>query len=683
MSEFDLVIAVAYYAFLVFGSVTLGYAFLRLTQPEIRASPRRRKLLLSLAVGAAFALVGIGVDYASYGEDRVLSANGLAPSFLFAAAVICLLVFKAASAVKLFLASNRTMEVAVAAPLEKEGALRLLPFVQEVRRRGASQLKPAAETFSAAATVGETAGAGVEAGVEEKQFGEIKEVPLMEDIWTNKKIGGAEEYSSREKREPKREPTAPPWVKQELPPRQSTSPGGRSVRDSSVRDKLSELKSKSVIEEMKPPSEGGEKEGEENAAAAKEEPAAAPIETPKLETAKIELPELQLPKPSPIQELTPQAAAPQTTAQAEEKSVSSAAAKVFGTPRYAKKEAEKTEIKEKTEMGKTEAGEKKGFLQKIFGGGSASSGSGNAAARKSPSPGATTVRLPPAPDARGGKGDEQEIEVILSELHLVAPPTPSAAKGAKRFGLPKPGAGGRAAAGAAAQESGSGQRHRLYLERRGGAGGGGQRDFSREQAEKQELNDLFSDVYAQVEKPGRPGAARAAAQRGAAVRAAAGGAGGASGAGAVGAGAEKALSVSDLFGSDFKPVKETGSLGGAGAGFDAGGAGASGGSSGSSASSVFAQLDNLDASGKAKAAQPSAAGAEAQAPHVQTVKMQVGRQAGCPHCGAKNVRIIFCPYCSTGMCANCTPNLKPSADAFVYTCPKCGEEVPVARAKKA
>ena len=109
MAEFDLLIAIAYYAFLIFGSVTLGYAFLRLTQPEIRAAPKRRKLLLSFAVGAAFAAVGIGIDYVSYGADRVLSANGLAPSIVLAAAVICLFVFKAASSIKLLLASKRTM----------------------------------------------------------------------------------------------------------------------------------------------------------------------------------------------------------------------------------------------------------------------------------------------------------------------------------------------------------------------------------------------------------------------------------------------------------------------------------------------------------------------------------------------------------------------------------------------
>ena len=52
----------------------------------------------------------------------------------------------------------------------------------------------------------------------------------------------------------------------------------------------------------------------------------------------------------------------------------------------------------------------------------------------------------------------------------------------------------------------------------GGGGGGGGADnrgkFEQERVEKQELNALFSDVYSQLDKPGNPGAARAAAQRG-------------------------------------------------------------------------------------------------------------------------------------------------------------------------
>ena len=51
----------------------------------------------------------------------------------------------------------------------------------------------------------------------------------------------------------------------------------------------------------------------------------------------------------------------------------------------------------------------------------------------------------------------------------------------------------------------------------------------------------------------------------------------------------------------------------------------------------------------------------------------------CPHCQAKNSRIVFCPYCGTGFCANCSPSITPTTEGFTYQCPKCGEPVPVKR----
>ena len=57
--------------------------------------------------------------------------------------------------------------------------------------------------------------------------------------------------------------------------------------------------------------------------------------------------------------------------------------------------------------------------------------------------------------------------------------------------------------------------------------------------------------------------------------------------------------------------------------------------------------------------------------------MQAEEGMGCPYCKAKNAKIIFCPYCGSGMCANCSPKIVPAADQFTYTCPKCGEEVEV------
>ena len=65
---------------------------------------------------------------------------------------------------------------------------------------------------------------------------------------------------------------------------------------------------------------------------------------------------------------------------------------------------------------------------------------------------------------------------------------------------------------------------------------------------------------------------------------------------------------------------------------------------------------------------------------VELVKMEAEKGVGCPTCHSSNSKIIFCPYCGAGMCANCSPSIKPLGDGnFVYTCPKCGEEVNVKR----
>lgn len=47
----------------------------------------------------------------------------------------------------------------------------------------------------------------------------------------------------------------------------------------------------------------------------------------------------------------------------------------------------------------------------------------------------------------------------------------------------------------------------------------------------------------------------------------------------------------------------------------------------------------------------------------------------CPTCKQKNSRIVFCPYCGTGMCANCSPSIVPGPEGFTYTCPKCQEDI--------
>ncbi len=68
---------------------------------------------------------------------------------------------------------------------------------------------------------------------------------------------------------------------------------------------------------------------------------------------------------------------------------------------------------------------------------------------------------------------------------------------------------------------------------------------------------------------------------------------------------------------------------------------------------------------------------EEKKPSVEFVKIQAEKGMGCPTCHSKNTRIVFCPYCGTGMCANCSPKITPKADYFIYLCPKCLEEVTV------
>ncbi len=558
-----LIATALYYAFFLLGSVSLGYVFLRLTQPEIRAKTRRAKLLFSLAVGLAFTLMAAGLEYALNGSAAIESlenANAMTPLYVLGIALVCFAVFKTASALKNAFRGKRTMEVAVAAPAEKQGAARLLPFVQEVRK-----FEPAPEPAVSSHDSEDSSNSGVE------------------------------------------------------------TDGRRSVRD-----KLAALKAKGVINER--PAKAGE-------AAAATEAFQTRDETPKpaagvavqAEALKIEQPK------QPAQTATHAAPIPKPT---EPSSLQN----------------QKNWREYQALQAKQTPQEKKGFFQKIFGGGGGAKK--NAAGQSA----AQQPRKPPKPS--GAAGEEQDIEVILSELHLIKAPAPIARKP-----LPlKPGQKQSPQFSQTQQEEGPAQRHRLYLERRGGAGGGGGSGDSRarleqERSEKQELNALFSDVYSQLDKPGNPGAARTAAQRGAAARGAAGG--------ATAVVDEKPLSMNDLFSTESGNKKE-----------GAENANAAAGAAGGSGSSVFSQLENLDAAGGESKPASAAPEGEAKA-QVQVVKMEVGKNAGCPHCGAKNVRVVFCPYCGSGMCANCTPSLKPTPEAFVYTCPKCGEEVPVARAKKA
>ena len=70
----------------------------------------------------------------------------------------------------------------------------------------------------------------------------------------------------------------------------------------------------------------------------------------------------------------------------------------------------------------------------------------------------------------------------------------------------------------------------------------------------------------------------------------------------------------------------------------------------------------------------SAGKSEKQESDVQFIQLPANG-AGCPRCHANNSKIVFCPYCGSGMCANCAPLIKALEDGFEYTCPKCGESV--------
>jgi ribosomal protein S27E len=59
------------------------------------------------------------------------------------------------------------------------------------------------------------------------------------------------------------------------------------------------------------------------------------------------------------------------------------------------------------------------------------------------------------------------------------------------------------------------------------------------------------------------------------------------------------------------------------------------------------------------------------------MKIEADKTMGCPMCHSHLSRIVFCPYCGAGFCANCSPSVSPREDSFIYVCPKCKEEVTV------
>ena len=92
--------------------------------------------------------------------------------------------------------------------------------------------------------------------------------------------------------------------------------------------------------------------------------------------------------------------------------------------------------------------------------------------------------------------------------------------------------------------------------------------------------------------------------------------------------------------------------------------------------SLFGQLSEISG-GKSTSAKVAATAPAKQA-DVQNVKIAAEKDMACPTCRAKNTRIVFCPYCGSGMCANCSPQIKPVGPGqFLYTCPKCQEQIQV------
>ena len=67
-----------------------------------------------------------------------------------------------------------------------------------------------------------------------------------------------------------------------------------------------------------------------------------------------------------------------------------------------------------------------------------------------------------------------------------------------------------------------------------------------------------------------------------------------------------------------------------------------------------------------------------------SVEQEIKKEKGmsCPTCGAKNVKIIYCPYCGKGFCSNCSLKVQRKGDLIIYQCPNCKKEVIVKAEKK-
>jgi hypothetical protein len=100
-------------------------------------------------------------------------------------------------------------------------------------------------------------------------------------------------------------------------------------------------------------------------------------------------------------------------------------------------------------------------------------------------------------------------------------------------------------------------------------------------------------------------------------------------------------------------------------------AGAAAPSGAAAAKPLFAELEALT--------KPEAAPVPplAKPANAEFVSVQAEPGMGCPTCRSKGLRVVFCPYCGKGACANCSPKVTPTPESIVYVCPSCGEEVTV------
>ncbi len=163
---------------------------------------------------------------------------------------------------------------------------------------------------------------------------------------------------------------------------------------------------------------------------------------------------------------------------------------------------------------------------------------------------------------------------------------------------------------------------------------------SKSVSEKEEFGDLVQDVYSQLRATSTEDSLQSAMQvsRPQAKKPA-------------------DVTMEDLFGEQKKPGEKTGA------------------EQAEAPSSLFSQLNAINAG--APVAPAASAEEKEKKSSVEFVKIQAEKGMGCPTCHSKNTRIIFCPYCGTGMCANCSPKITPKQDTFIYVCPKCLEDVNV------